>query len=172
MDYYKYGQTPDYWINQGGQATLDAYLRIGSLAEHYHKFWAKGHYYYIDEQNNAFVHGGFTTLTGLSDESADTCMCDRSLFEKANFKEYRLLRLYNKIFIGHTSDDRGPIIRNNVINLDSGGGCEGKLTIMDIDTMEYWQSSLLVDLYPEETKRSNYAKRFKDKGWYKRHFTY
>ena len=33
-----------------------------------------------------------------------------------------------------------PIRFNNVYCLDTGGGWDGKLTIMDIDTEEYWQS--------------------------------
>ena len=36
----------------------------------------------------------------------------------------------------------------NVWDLDTGGGWGGKLTIMDIDSHEYWQSDLVPDLYP------------------------
>lgn len=46
-----------------------------------------------------------------------------------------------------------PMNRCNVWNLDTGGGFEGKLTIMDIDTKEYWQSDFVKDLYPEEKGR-------------------
>jgi len=38
-----------------------------------------------------------------------------------------------------------------VWNLDTGAGMSGKLTVMDIDTKEYWQSDLVTELYPEET---------------------
>jgi serine/threonine protein phosphatase 1 len=41
-----------------------------------------------------------------------------------------------------------PMHRCNVWNLDTGGGFEGKLTIMDVDTKEYWQSDFVKDLYP------------------------
>lgn len=46
-----------------------------------------------------------------------------------------------------------PMNRCNVWNLDTGGGFEGKLTIMDIDTKEYWQSDFLKNLYPNENGR-------------------
>lgn len=77
---------------------------------------------------------------------------------------------HKEIFIGHTStnywevkphypeykDDNqpknGPIVvpmnRCNIWNLDTGGGYKGKLTIMDVDTKQYWQSDLLDVLYP------------------------
>ena len=76
---------------------------------------------------------------------------------------------HKEIYVGHTTTsnwqirDNGilkrtnnpnykctvPINLFNVWNLDTGGGWDGKLTIMDIDTKEFWQSDLVKDLYPE-----------------------
>lgn len=81
-------------------------------------------------------------------------------------------RFYNhkEVYIGHTStgswNAKGnmkeckdpnqilnsyitvPMNRCNVWNMDTGGGFEGKITIMDIDTKEYWQSDFCKELYP------------------------
>lgn len=46
-----------------------------------------------------------------------------------------------------------PMNRCNIWNLDTGGGYEGKLTIMNINTKEYWQSDFLRELYPNEKGR-------------------
>jgi len=46
-----------------------------------------------------------------------------------------------------------PMNRCNVWNLDTGGGWGGKLSIMDIDTKEYWQSDFVKDLYPDYKER-------------------
>ena len=46
-----------------------------------------------------------------------------------------------------------PMNRCNVWNMDTGGGFEGRLTIMDIDTKEFWQSDDLKTLYPNERGR-------------------
>lgn len=46
-----------------------------------------------------------------------------------------------------------PMNRCNVWNLDTGAGYEGKLTIMDVNTKEYWQSDYVKDLYPNEKGR-------------------
>lgn len=82
---------------------------------------------------------------------------------------------HKEIYIGHTStinwnakgntrerhDERQvlnapitiPMKRCNVWNMDTGGGFKGKLTIMDIDTKDFWQSDFLSDIYPEERGR-------------------
>lgn len=47
-----------------------------------------------------------------------------------------------------------PMNRCNVWNLDTGAGYEGKLTIMDINTKEYWQSDSTKELYKNERGRN------------------
>lgn len=42
----------------------------------------------------------------------------------------------------------------NIWNLDTGGGFEGKITIMNVDTKEYFQSDLCKDLYANERGRN------------------
>jgi serine/threonine protein phosphatase 1 len=46
-----------------------------------------------------------------------------------------------------------PLRYCEVTDLDTGGGWEGKLTIMDLDTREFWQSDFVYTLYPEEKGR-------------------
>ena len=82
---------------------------------------------------------------------------------------------HKEVYIGHTSTcnwkckphypeydnlfqiDNGPITvpmnRCNVWNLDTGGGFSGKLSIMDINTKEVWQSDFVKELYPDENGR-------------------
>ena len=88
----------------------------------------------------------------------------------------RRFEQHKEIYIGHTTTrmwgvkpkypeyndpnqaKNGPITvpmnRCNIWNLDTGGGWGGKLTIMDIDTKEYWQSDFVKNLYPEEKGRT------------------
>ncbi len=44
----------------------------------------------------------------------------------------------------------------NIWNLDTGGGWYGKLTIMNLQTKEYWQSDYVQDLYPKSDGRRDY----------------
>lgn len=49
--------------------------------------------------------------------------------------------------------DVKPIMPLNVIALDTGAGYEGRLTIMNADTKEYWQSDPVKELYPNARGR-------------------
>lgn len=86
----------------------------------------------------------------------------------------RFLR-HTEVFIGHTttmqwiakghfheSKDPNQILngkitvpmnRCNVWNLDTGGGYNGKITVMDVTTKEYFQSDLAKELYSEHSGR-------------------
>lgn len=46
-----------------------------------------------------------------------------------------------------------PMKRCNIWNLDTGGGFEGKVTVMNVDTKEYFQSDFVSTLYPNEARR-------------------
>ena len=42
----------------------------------------------------------------------------------------------------------------NIWNIDTGAAFKGSLTIMDVDTKEFWQSEPLPNLYPNEKGRN------------------
>ena len=62
----------------------------------------------------------------------------------------------NEVYIGHTTvqtEDNpwpDPQYRAGIWNLDTGAGTNGLLTIMNIDTNDFWQSAPSCILYPEE----------------------
>ena len=66
--------------------------------------------------------------------------------------------LYHEIYIGHTPVTRIgttiPVKMANVWNVDTGAAFKGPLTILDIDTKEFWQSEPLPNLYPIEKGRN------------------
>ena len=68
------------------------------------------------------------------------------------------LTLYKEIYIGHTPVSRiqktTPVQMANVWNVDTGAAFKGPLTIMDVDTKEFWQSEPLPSLYPTEKGRN------------------
>ena len=190
-EWLTYGVAKDIWVMQGGQATIDSYIRTGFSTDIKHKsFFNRLHNYYIDEENRGFVHGGFISKNGLGHEVYQSdYYWDRTLWEIAMAvnKEFKLVdtedfrtnpyrfEKHIEIYIGHTSTGcwmikphlpeyqyteqpkQGRIIvpmnRCNVWNLDTGGGFEGRLTIMDIDTKEFWQSDNMKTLYPNERGR-------------------
>lgn len=66
-----------------------------------------------------------------------SCSKNQKLKTFENFKE---------IFIGHTPtiywEVTQPILKGGVVNVDTGSGKGGPLTLMDVDTKEYIQSFL------------------------------
>ena len=68
------------------------------------------------------------------------------------------LKLYKEIFIGHTPvtkiNETVPVNKASVWNVDTGAAFKGKLTLMDVETKEFWQSDPLPDLYPKEKGRN------------------
>ena len=82
---------------------------------------------------------------------------DKNLSEENPFYPQRL-KHYKEIYIGHTPTIRigqtTPINIANVWNMDTGAAYKSPLTIMDINTKEYWQSDNANELYPEETGRN------------------
>ena len=90
---------------------------------------------------------------------ADILLWDRSCFRKAEYDERThknhgplgLLDENKIVFTGHTEFGRTePFISSfhNFINLDTMAGSYGVLTLMDMDTLEYWQSEKSKLLYP------------------------
>lgn len=87
------------------------------------------------------------------------------LSKSADAYAFRIKEPVKEIFIGHTSTtnwvednipfDGGihpitkPMHARNVWNLDTGAGFKGCLTIMDVETKEYWQSDPVKELYPD-----------------------
>lgn len=185
------GHAQKMWLMQGGKATYDAYVDKHELRNrHWEQFWRKQIDYYVDDQNRAFMHGGFVSKKGAGHEAHNSnYFWDRDMWSLALMQDRKEIddelvaipthatRFYNhvEVFIGHTSTMNwnakgnmseskdpnqalnGPITvpmnRCNVWNLDTGGGFMGRITIMDIDTKEYWQSDPMKELYPDENGR-------------------
>jgi len=134
-------------------------LNSGDVPETHKTFFKRQHHYYKDDKNNLFVHGGINLTIPLNETLPYIMMWDRHLWRRAmSVKDTGMSLIYvedfNDIFIGHTAttfygSDK-PIKADKVWNVDTGAGGGGKLTIMDVDTNEYWQSDNVPDLYPDD----------------------
>lgn len=130
------------------------------LPESHRDFFYNQIPYYKDKLSNIFVHGGFNRHFLIEEQPAYILWWDRDLWYAAlsvcrditdrvlKFKETDI----NNVFIGHTATTywktNKPMFADRVINIDTGAGWKDKLTIMDVDTKEYWQSDMAEDLYP------------------------
>lgn len=144
--------TQPIWTEQGGRATLESYKYREPPSEHVDFFESARDYYLDEERNFFFVHGGWPYGNSPENMSGDILRWNRTLWSKAR-REQEPITKFDKVFIGHTAIGYEPVKMGDVWNLDTGAGWAGKLTIMDVDTEEYWQSDFVQDLYPEATGR-------------------
>lgn len=166
----KTGEINEQWLQHGGQSSIDAYRKFSSeeIAAHI-KFYEQMMNYYIDKENRLFIHAGFTNLHGPEQEYHNTgYYWDRTLWETAmsldknlprDHKYYpRRLTLFSEIFIGHTPvtriEEDKPVNLANIWNVDTGAAFKGKLSAIDINSKEIWQSQPVFELYPEEEGRN------------------
>ena len=170
-DWLDKGTENQMWHLHGGESTVKAYKNVDEQTKQNHiQFLKSLSNFHIDSDNRLYVHAGFTNMHGIEQEYfPGVIFWDRTLWETAmsldksltkDSKYYpKRLTLYHEIYIGHTPVTRlgesTPMNFANVWNVDTGAAFKGVLTIMDVETKEYFQSDPLTTLYPEECGRNN-----------------
>ena len=141
-------------------------IQSGDIPDNHINFFVNQVPYFISHHNKLFIHGGFNRHYRLDEQLHNEFWWNRELWTQAlsfqamiSNKEFTVMPKFNmveefdEIFIGHTTtqmwNTTEPMHAANIWNLDTGGGGFGKITIMDIDTHEYWQSDSTSFLYPE-----------------------
>jgi serine/threonine protein phosphatase 1 len=137
-------------------------LDNSDIPENHRRFFERQLLYYIDEDNNCFLHAGFDRRLSFSMQRPENFYWNRDLWEDAltfhtnlrrgNISEsWHCIPEFHEIFIGHTPTTNWgtdkPMRALNILNVDTGAGHNGRLTIMDIQSKEYWQSDPIRDLY-------------------------
>lgn len=136
------------WLSQGGQSTLNAYNVNPEYKIDHRLFFEKAKLYFIDHKNRLFVHGGFNHRIPfeLQLDNKELLIWDRSLVLTAmEYEQYnQTFTEFMEIFVGHTPTqfikEDIPQKFSNLWMLDTGVYISGKLTIMNIETKEFWQS--------------------------------
>lgn len=169
-EWLRTGQGDPKWLMHGGQSTVESYAFSDIPARERHlRFLEQMPFFETDEQQRLFIHAGFTSMHGPAHEfHTSNFSWDRTLWEMALTMDQRItrdsslypkrLKLFHEIYIGHTPtlyyQVDTPMQGCNVWNLDTGAAFTGKLSIMDADTKQYWQSDPLPALYPGEQGRN------------------
>lgn len=180
-EYLTYGMHPIHWL-QGGEGTLKSYCRNADreieifgdrggyrstlnntdIPNSHIEFFKKQLYYYIDEKNRCYVHGGFDPTDYINNQIGFDLYWDRDLWHKAvdcpEGSKIETVDGFSEIFIGHSAvtfyGTDQPMNKGGIWNLDTGAGFKGKLTIMNVDTKEYFQSDEVSELYKDEKGRN------------------
>ncbi len=147
-------------------------LNPSDIPEIHRRFFYLQHLKYIDDEYRCFVHGGFNRHLSIEAQEPWILYWDRDLWysamsfaattrgdkDKATPRVIKTIDKFKEIYIGHTAttawDKDTPMQAGNIWNLDTGAGFKGRLTIMDVDTKEFWQSDRVEELYKDEKGRN------------------
>ncbi len=170
LNYLKTKTYHEEWFVHGGKSTVEAYENLSeSTIQRHILFLEQLQDYYLDAENRLFIHAGFTNIKGIEHEFFKPLFYwDRTLWEMVLALDERLdsnhlfypnrLKLYHEIYIGHTPTTKiettKPFNKANVWNIDTGAAFKGKLSLLNIQTKEFWQSDALPVLYPDEKGRN------------------
>ncbi|MDA3613290.1 metallophosphoesterase family protein [Polluticaenibacter yanchengensis] len=169
-DWLRNGKPNDSWLRHGGISAMASYHDYSEQEKMAHLHWFEAlRLFYIDDKKRLFIHAGFTSIHGPEHEFKHPVFSwDRTLWEVALTMDKRIkkdsllypkrLKLFEEIFIGHTPtlyyNSSLPLNGCNVWNIDTGAAFTGPLTIMNVDTKEYWQTEPVYKLYPNELGRN------------------
>lgn len=159
-----YEKASEVWLTQGGSDTIVSYSE-GVPPGHF-ELLRQAKYYHV-EGNRMFVHGGFNHRKPPDAQDPEDFLWDRSLVDFAlkHCESGTRLGGFDEIYVGHTptinihvsasgrSALKGAVLEDqttrplqvcNVWMMDTGAGWSGgKLSMMDIDTKEIWQSDAI-----------------------------
>lgn len=169
-DWLKNNLKNETWLFHGGKSTVVSYRSFSVEQKNKHlEFLNRMKNFYVDSQNRLFIHAGFSSMHGPEKEPYESNYSwDRTLWEMALTMDKRIkkdsalypkrLKLFQEIYIGHTPTlNYGvttPMNAINVWNIDTGAAFKGCLSILDIDSKEFWQSEPVYLLYPNEKGRN------------------
>ena len=145
-----------FWIFNGGKDTIESYNGVATVS-HVDLLKEASLYYLLE--NKLFVHAGLNPKKPLNKQTEDELMWDRDFVRAAiddkKSGEKRKLTSYDEVYLGHTpttnfDNHKEPIFINGVWLMDTGAGWGNKLTIMDIDTKEFWQSDKIGEEEPDD----------------------
>ena len=150
------GKIADGWFLHGGEASCKSY---GNYIPGFHLNFLRDAALYHLEDNSLFVHAGIIPGQNLDSQGPSIFLWDRTLanlvidFRSRGINER--ITQFNEIYIGHTPiASPHPIKCCEVWMMDTGAGWSGPLSMMDVNTKEFFISDTVASLYPGVSGRT------------------
>jgi len=138
------------WIYNGGNRTIKSYdSDPDNVPESHIELLKNALLYHLTDDNKLFVHGGIDPHKAIEEQNKEGLLWDRDFvfetwdeFKKGVKEQFG----YDEIYLGHTPttslpfNSDVPLNLNGVWMMDTGAAWGHKLSIMNIDTKEVWQS--------------------------------
>lgn len=158
MDYLKFGVPKEDWLRSGGKITLEVLKRKPHIIADLEEYFSKAQYHHVIE-DKFFCHGGFNHKRAITNQKLLTFAINRQMYKTAQKYSRQNIKFdivydaknpieLNEIFIGHSTTKKfKPEFKANLINVDTGAGSVGSLTVMDVFRKTYTQSTNVLKLY-------------------------
>ncbi len=109
-------------------------------------------------KDKIFMHGGFNHKKPIDNQNNNSFAFNRQLFKIAKKYDRQKIKIpiafenntieINEIFIGHSTTKKMiPVRYSNLINVDTGAGSVGFLTLMEVKNKNYIQSRNILKYY-------------------------
>ncbi len=164
------------WKEHGGWSTIHSLTKEGVDTQKYVDFISTFKYYH-EEDGNLFVHAGYDSSAvsegiHISKHHPYSHCWDRQFIRDAyNYRKDNNIKIaphWKEVYVGHTPTTNfnefytKPQNWQNIWNMDTGSAFKGRVSMMDIETKEIFQSEPSYKLYPNEMGRnvkSDFIKR-------------
>jgi len=154
LEWFEGQKEPGIWLEQGGSDTVGSYG--DGVPEAHIRLLREAKLYHV-EGNRLFVHGGIDSSRPVDEQDPESFLWDRTLVEEVIRDPSGKVTEYDEIFVGHTPTINlasknllratgnmrtdVPLKFANVWMMDTGAGWNGgRLSMMDVETKEVWQS--------------------------------
>lgn len=133
-------ENPD-WTSQGGAETIADYGTREKVPHSHVTLLGEALPWYEDGDGRIFTHGGFDPEVPVREQPFSTFVWDRRLISYAIRQR---VPGYTRIFVGHTPTQQFgkdfPLMFHNVILCDTGARLGQYLSVIDVETLRFWQS--------------------------------
>ncbi len=158
LQWAKGEELDDSWLQYGGKNTIESYP--GGMPKEHIALLENANYYFV-QNNKLFVHAGIDPQRPIENQDSQILLWDRKFVQEAIGQHTRnenvSLTSYDEVFVGHTPSHRidhfKPIKFCEVWMMDTGAGWGERLSMMNIDTKEVFQSDRVESLYPPGSGR-------------------
>lgn len=151
------------WYSQGGKSTIDSLGDHDEVKFKYIKYFGSAKLYHILDGNKIFAHGGIPSkMFKLEKAQSHQFTWDRDLITRASKRRQNqtIDDRWEEIYVGHTPivnfkiDELVPQKWANLWAMDTSASYLGKISVMDIDTKEVFQSDYCCKYYPDHPGRN------------------
>lgn len=143
------------WLKCNAYSTINELQKLPQLDSMLDWYFNKCKFYYF-VNNTILCHAGFNENRLITKQKELSFCINRQLYLKSKSITHPIQIHYDhknsikidEAIVGHSvTKNKFPEFNHNVINIDTGSGSNGRLTIMDINNKEYWQSAPTTKLY-------------------------